>query len=142
MPDSVFVDTNVFVYALDTDEPRKRSIALDVLSNPAHAFVTSTQVLAELYVTVTRKLRRPLPAADAAKRIEELSNLPVVSVDVALVRAAIALSEGAHLSYWDSAVVVAAASAGCRRLMTEDLQHGMDLAGVRIENPFRVLTQQ
>ena len=137
MPDSVFVDTNVFVYALDTDEPRKRAIALEVLSNPADAFVTSAQVLAELYVTVTRKLRRPLPAADAAKRIEELSNLPVVSVDVALVRAAVALSEGAHLSYWDAAVVVAAASAGCRRLVTEDLQHGIDLAGVRIENPFR-----
>jgi len=94
-------------------------------------------VLAELYVTVTRKLRRPLPAADAAKRIEELSNLPVVPVDAALVRAAVALSNDADLSYWDSAVVVAAASAGCRRLVTEDLQHGMDLAGVRIENPFR-----
>ena len=137
MPDSVFVDTNVFVYALDTDEPRKRAIALEVLSNPADAFVTSAQVLAELYVTVTRKLRRPLPAADAAKRIAELSNLPVVSDDVALVRAAVALSEGARLSYWDAAVVVAAASAGCRRLVSDDLQHGMDLAGVRIENPFR-----
>lgn len=137
MPDSVFVDTNVFVYALDTDEPRKRTIALELLSDAEHAVVTSAQVLAELYVTVTRKLRRPLPAADAAKRIEELSNLPVVPIDVALVRAAIALSNDADLSYWDSAVVVAAASAGCRRIMTEDLQHGLDLAGVRIENPFR-----
>ena len=137
MPDSVFVDTNVFVYALDTDEPRKRAIALEVLSDHEQAVVTSAQVLAELYVTVTRKLRRPLPAAAAAKRIEELSNLPVVPVDVALVRAAIGLSNDTDLSYWDSAVVIAAASAGCRRLVTEDLQHGMDLAGVRIENPFR-----
>lgn len=137
MPDSVFVDTNVFVYALDTDEPRKRAIAFEVLSNPTHAFVTSAQVLAELYVTVTRKLRRPLPAADAATRIEELSSLPVVPVDAALVRAAVALSNAADLSYRDSAVVVAAASAGCRRLVTEDLRHGMELAGVRIENPFR-----
>ena len=137
MPDSVFVDTNVFVYALDIDEPRKRAIALDLLSNPSHAFVTSAQVLAELYVTVTRKLRRPVPAADAAKRIEELSNLPVVPLDAALVRAAIALSNDAGLSYWDSAIVVAAASAGCQRLVTEDLQDGEELVGVRIDNPFR-----
>lgn len=137
MPDSVFVDTNVFVYALDTDEPRKRAIALEFLSNPSQAVVTSAQVLAELYVTVTRKLRRPLPAAEAAKRVEELSTLPVIPVDVALVRAAIALSKDEGLSYWDSAVVVAAASAGCRRLATEDLQDGVDLAGVLIENPFR-----
>ena len=48
VPDSVFVDTNVFVYALDADEPSKRAIALELLSTPTQAFVTSAQVLAEL----------------------------------------------------------------------------------------------
>jgi predicted nucleic acid-binding protein len=53
-----FVDTNVLVYAHDEDEPAKREIALHVLEEHADALVLSTQVLAEFYVTVTRKLTR------------------------------------------------------------------------------------
>lgn len=48
-----------------------------------------------------------------------------------------ALSGDALLSYWDAAIVAAAASAGCARLVSEDLQHCMTLVGVVVESPFR-----
>jgi predicted nucleic acid-binding protein len=41
------------------------------------------------------------------------------------------------LSYWDAAIVAAARALGCRDLLSEDMAHGREIEGVRIENPFR-----
>jgi len=41
-----------------------------------------------------------------------------------------------RFSFCDSLIVAAALSAGCRRLLTEDLQHGQRVEGLTIENPF------
>jgi len=41
-----------------------------------------------------------------------------------------------QISFWDSPVVVAAGSARCDILYTEDLNPGQIILGVRIENPF------
>jgi predicted nucleic acid-binding protein len=130
-----FVDTNVFVYAFDTDEPTKREVALSVVRETP-ALVTSTQVLGEFYVVVTRKLARPLPPTEAAAAMEQLAALPVVATDLTLVRSAVATAELHQLAYWDALVVEAAATAGCDRILTEDLAHGSVLRGVTIENPF------
>ena len=40
-------------------------------------------------------------------------------------------------SFYDSLIVAAALEAGCKRLYSEDLQHGQRIQGLRIENPFR-----
>lgn len=50
------------------------------------------------------------------------------------------LAQTAGLSYWDALVVVSAASAGCAVLYTEDLNHGQEIAGVRVVNPFAEAT--
>jgi predicted nucleic acid-binding protein len=126
----------VFVYAFDPGEPDKRHRAIDTLASLSGAVVLSTQVLAEFYVAVTRKLARPLPQPEAASRVRELTKLELVATDASLVTAAIELSQHAQLSYWDAAIVAAAARSGCARLLTEDLQHGSLLSGVRVENPF------
>lgn len=68
--------------------------------------------------------------------MDQLCRLRVVAVDRNLVRAAIELTESVQLSYWDGLILAAARSAGCHRLLTEDLNHGQILGGVRIENPF------
>jgi hypothetical protein len=47
------------------------------------------------------------------------------------------VSERWKVSYWDAAIVEAARAAGCPVLLSEDLQHGMDFAGVRVVDPFR-----
>lgn len=133
-----FVDTNVLVYALDVDEPEKRQAAIDVLSAEGRELVVSAQVLAEFYVTVTRKLRRPLDPDEAAARVAELSQLPVMSLDSSLVATAIAISRQAGISYWDAAIAGAAAAAGCGQLLSEDLEAGAVIAGVRVDNPFLI----
>lgn len=137
MTGSAFLDTNVVVYAFDDDEPEKQERARAVLDAPAtEVLVLSAQVLAEFYVTVTRKLARPLAPASAREAVAALSELPVVSADVDLVLAGIELSDRYQISLWDGLIVQAAVTAGCETILTEDLADGSLLAGVRIQNPF------
>jgi predicted nucleic acid-binding protein len=47
------------------------------------------------------------------------------------------LGSTASISYWDAAILEAARSVGCEVVLSEDLSHGQDYAGIRVENPFR-----
>lgn len=132
---SAFLDTNVFVYAYDDADPVKRDRARDLIVHTPHV-VISAQVLAEFYQVTTRKLATPLPPDRAVEVLAEMSQLEVVPQDAALVRSAAALSRSAGLSLWDAMIVRAAATAGCAVVLTEDLDAGSTLDGVRIQNPF------
>jgi len=138
MSASAFIDTNVLVYVFDHDEPLKQQRAREILEGATPGdLALSTQVLSEFYVTVTRKLARPLDAALATQVVDWLGLLSVVSADLTLVKSAIRTSQSAQLSYWDGLVVAAATRAGCERLLTEDLNDGQRIGSMLIENPFR-----
>ena len=79
--DRTFVDTNVFVYAIDRHAARKRSRAQTLLLTLGSSIVLSTQVLQEFFVTATRKLGVPLSSEDAEQRVDELSRLDVVLIE-------------------------------------------------------------
>jgi predicted nucleic acid-binding protein len=133
-----FVDTNVFVYAIDGSETRKRDVARRVLASSEYGrFVVSAQVMGEFYVTVTRKLAERLSEEEAVNGLSRLENYPTVSVDTALVKDAIETSRTNQISYWDGLIVAAATRAGCERLLTEDLNDGQQIGSVHVENPFR-----
>lgn len=132
-----FLDTNVLGYLYDVSSPAKRQRAREVLQMEGPSAAISTQVLAELYVVLTRKLAVPLPEEDAEAVVRDLASLHVVETDAALVLAGVARSRADRLSPWDALVVEAALRAGCRRLLTEDLQDGRAFGGLRVVNPFR-----
>ena len=134
-----FVDTNVLVYLFDSSAPDKQARARELLAErgPAGELVLSTQVLQEFFVTVTRKLERPLSAEVAEAVVRRLTAYPVVSTTVGLVTAAIALARAHQVSLWDALIVEAAREAGCEELLSEDLADGASFAGVRVKNPFR-----
>lgn len=138
MSGSAFLDTNVVVYAFDDDEPGKQERARAVIAGGGDypTLVVSTQVLAEFFVAVTRKLDRPLAPEVARQAVSDLAVLPVVGADKESVLAGIDLADRHQLSLWDALIVQAAATAGCETLLTEDLADGAELAGVRIRNPF------
>lgn len=132
-----FIDTNVLVYAVGgrgADE-WKRERAFELLE-PA-MFGTSGQVLQEFFVTVTRKLKRPLSAAEASGWVDRLSVRPVAAIDATLVKSAIRVAHRYQISYWDGAIVAAALSLDAPVLYTEDLNDGQLYADVRVVNPFR-----
>lgn len=136
MAERVFVDTNVFIYAEDVSAGAKHERARSVLVGlgDSSRTVISTQVLQEFFVVATRKLG--LSPESARGRVETLARLDVVIVSPALVLAAIDLTRLHGLSLWDALIVRCAAAGGCRRLLTEDLNPGQVLDGVRIDDPF------
>jgi predicted nucleic acid-binding protein len=138
MKGRVFLDTNVLVYVYDADEPTKQALAAErVKSLVADGVaVVSTQVLQEFYVTVTRKLARPVPQDAAEQAVRELASLPVVAIDRPLVLAAIRTSREAHLSLWDALIISAAMTANCSMILSEDMQPGVKIDGLWVENPF------
>lgn len=136
MNDRVFLDTNIFVYAVDTADTEKQKLAQTVLRTTSDAAV-STQVMNEFFVVTTRKLATPLHPDAAAAVIEEMAKLVCVAVDAALVQSAIRAGRRWQLSHWEALMVEAARRARCDRLLTEDLTHGTVYDGLRVENPLR-----
>jgi predicted nucleic acid-binding protein len=138
-PARAFVDTNILVYALAADDPRRSSMAERLMNHlmRTNTFCTSTQVLQELYVTLTRKVETPFSPKRALESLDWIANWHIEPSDYSLVRAAADLSARAQLSLWDSLIVIAAKRSDARRLYTEDLSHGQIMLGVEIVNPFR-----
>ena len=134
----VFFDTNILVYLFDQDVPDKRDRAKVLFQQEVEAgrFVTSTQVLQEFYVAATRNLAVPLPVADAEEAVRALADLSIVPVDSSMILSAIDRSRSMQVSFWDALIIEAALSVGATCLLTEDLQHGRQIDGLRITNPF------
>jgi predicted nucleic acid-binding protein len=131
-----FLDTSVLVYSVDRGEPAKRARAL-VLLGPKSEFdglVCSVQVLGEFFNASRRKLG--MSVEDAQAGVERYATLARVLTDRELVTAAIALCAEKSISYWDALIVAAAARAGAATLLTEDLNDGEQMIGVKIVNPF------
>jgi predicted nucleic acid-binding protein len=99
-------------------------------------FGLSAQVLQEFYVTVTRKIRKPLSPELAVALMDEYRVFPMVPTDYPLIVAAIELSLRYGISYWDGAIVAAAEALEAHTLYTEDLSHGQHYGRVRALNPF------
>ena len=133
-----FLDTNVLVYAFDRADDRKRHRAAALLDDLARAerLRISTQVLQEFFVTVTRKVAEPMSTREALEIMADLECWPVTLVDPAAIQRAGTLTEEASLSFWDALIVVAAQRSGASTLYTEDLNHGQEILGVVVVNPF------
>jgi predicted nucleic acid-binding protein len=138
MTGRTFFDTNVLVYLFDEDSPSKQARARELFSDQARSgrIVLSPQVLQELYVTVTRKLARPLSAEEALSSLTQLSVLPLVAVDGALILRAVQLHQRDSLSFWDALIVQAALEGNCKTLLSEDMQHGRRFGDLLVQNPF------
>jgi predicted nucleic acid-binding protein len=136
--DRTFVDTNVLVYAYDADAGEKhgraREILMDLWSSGPGA--VSAQVLQEFYVTVTRKLPKPLSRRRAREVVATYQAWPVHSPNVDDVVAASELEERHRFSFWDALIVVSAQRSGATTLLSEDLQPGRRIGGLTITNPF------
>jgi predicted nucleic acid-binding protein len=130
-----FLDSNVVVYAFDGADPSKQRRALEILAD-GQRLVLSTQVLLETWWVLTRRLARPLAEAAAEAVLQQLCRLPVVGADSELVLRAVRISRSHRVAIWDAMILEAARSAGCSRVLSEDLQHGRDFDGLQVVNPF------
>lgn len=133
----VFVDTNVFLYALDRSVPAKLVAARewrDALWKTGLGR-TSFQVLQEFYVKVAAKW--PAGRYDVRIEIGDLLAWRPAVVNMTVLELGWKLQERYSLSFWDALIVAAAKSLDCGYLLTEDLQTGQNLDGVRVISPFQ-----
>ncbi len=137
-PHREFVDANVLVYAFDGSAARKQQAARLLLERlwESSTGCLSVQVLQEFFVTVTKKVAKPLPVDEAAARIREFAAWRVFAPSAEDVLAAIDLHARVKIGFWDAMIVLAASESGCDVLWTEDLSDGQLLRGVRVRNPF------
>jgi predicted nucleic acid-binding protein len=140
MTGGIFVDTNVFVYARDTAQGEKHARAVEWLERiwRDQTGRTSMQVLSELYVTLTRKLRPGLTADAAWDDIEALLAWNPFPTDRDLITRARRVEARYRTNWWDGLVVAAAQLQDCDLLLSEDFQDGMQFGTVTVVSPFRL----
>lgn len=131
-----FLDTNILVYAAAGGEGEevKRQQALRLIAD--YNFGLSAQVLQEFYVTVVRKIDKPLRPTEALEWIEQLEAFPCQPIEPSLIKIGVEISQRYQISYWDGAVIAAAEALGAETLFTEDLSHDQKYGPVRVVNPF------
>lgn len=134
----IFVDASVLVHARDAGESQRQPLARGWLEWlwAERLGRTGMQVLSEYYVTVTRKLKPGLSEERAWDDVEALMQWHPQPVDRATMERGRTIQARYRLSWCDALVVAAAREQGCALLLSEDLQDGALIDGVRIRDPF------
>lgn len=132
----VALDTNVLAYAEGVNGIEKRDIVLELLRNlPQGTAVVPVQVIGELFNVLTRKAGKS--RADAREAILGWRDaFPLVETTPEVMLAAADLATDHHFGIWDAVILTVASQAGCRLLLSEDLQDGFTWGGTTIVNPF------
>jgi predicted nucleic acid-binding protein len=133
-----FCDTNVIVYAYDTTAGVKHDQARVLLERMwlNGVGVVSVQVLQELFVTLTRKVARPLAPAGARAIVADLATWNLVQPTAPDVLEAIDATIRWKTSFWDAMILTAAQRAGATVLWSEDFSDGQQFDAVTVRNPF------
>jgi len=135
-----FIDTNLFIYQLEALDERKSTIAGRIIRQGVETgnACISFQVVQECLNTVLRKAEIPLDSRGARAYLETvLAPLFRVPASIGLYHRSLDIQARYRYGFYDALIIAAALEAGCTRLYSEDLQHGQQIEGLTIENPFR-----
>jgi predicted nucleic acid-binding protein len=139
MRDVSFIDTNILVYAYDSEAGRKHNMAMELMDNLwiARNGVLSTQVLCEFFATVTRKIPNPVSIDHAREIIEDYaSSWRIITITQDIILNAIGIVKDHAFSFWDALIWSAAKHSGAIRIYTGNFQHGLVIDGVEFADPF------
>ena len=132
----IALDTNILAYAEGVNDVARRNSALDVVRKlPQEGTFLPVQALGELFHVLVRKAGREASAARAAV-LGWCDAFSTIETSPTVLLAAMDLSADHQLTIWDAIMVSAAAEAGCRLLLSEDLHDGFTWKGVTVTNPF------
>jgi predicted nucleic acid-binding protein len=137
MTDPDFLDTNVLVYAYDSGDPQKSSIAQGLVMRALNGeMIISTQVLAELASTLLHKISPPTKPDEVDLILDVLSPIKAITPDVDLIRRAVQARAQYGVHFYDGMILAAAERGRCRKIWSEDLNAGQIYFGAVVENPF------
>jgi predicted nucleic acid-binding protein len=136
--DKIFVDTNILIYAYDVSAGAKHATAVQILTElwDSGRGVLSTQVLQEFFVSITRKIPKPIKDHLATNIVSDLLRWELIVNDGDSILEASRLVSRYRFSFWDCLIIQAALKSGCDILLSEDLSDGQVIESTRIHNPF------
>jgi predicted nucleic acid-binding protein len=137
MTASEFLDSNVLVYAYDSVDRRKSSIARDLVRRAIDGqVVASSQVLGEFAVTLLHKMSPPAVPYDVLAILDGLGPIQLIPVDSDTVRRAVEAKAEYGIHFYDGMIVAAAERGGCRMIWSEDLNPKQRYFDIEVLNPF------
>jgi predicted nucleic acid-binding protein len=139
MSDRFFLDTNIFAYAFDANAPAKAKKAAALVRRAVDTGegIVSYQVVQEFFNVSFRRFAQPMTVAEAEQYlITVFRPLLAVHSSPALYFEALRISGKHRLAWYDSIIVASALEGQCETLYSEDFQHGRQIEGLRVENPF------
>lgn len=132
----VALDTNILAYAEGVNGAPMKKTALELVGKlPQDETLLPVQALGELFHLLVRKAGRP-PGKARAAILGWQDAFPVIETSAPVMLAAADLATDHQLGIWDAVILSAAAEAGCRLLLSQDLQSGFTWKGVTVTNPF------
>jgi len=140
MSDRAFLDTNIFVYSFDKSAAAKQERARELITRGLQdgSAVVSYQVVQEFFQVALNRFEDPMTIEECHEYLGAvLAPLCQVFPDADFYRKGLDLKRVSGFSYYDALILAAAIRGGCRRLLTEDMQDGREIEGLRIVNPFR-----
>ena len=140
MKGKIFLDTNIFVYSIDSsaEQKEKRNVARRLVKTHIReeSGVISIQVIQEFFQVATTKVRTPISAEDALEFMQYMASLQIVTPDFDTVVAAVRIHQKHSISFWDALILQAAEDAGAGVVYSEDLKAGQRYGAVQVVNPF------
>jgi predicted nucleic acid-binding protein len=131
----VALDSNILIYAEIEPESEKGARSADLILRAARNGVIPAQVLGEYLRFVQRRVPQAFDDAIRQASIYRAAFLTPPTTD-AVIDTACALARTHRMQLWDCVVCAASAQAGAKVLLTEDMQDGRILDGLRLINPF------
>ncbi len=130
------LDTNILAYAAGINDAARQTAALALLETlPDDAVVIPVQALGELFHVLVRKAGWPVEQARQVM-LGWRDGFETVATTPEILAAAAELGVTRQFTIWDGIMLAGAAAAGCRLLLSEDMQDGFTWEGVTVVNPF------
>jgi predicted nucleic acid-binding protein len=139
MSGKFFLDTNIFVYTFDSRARDKAKKAVHLIRRAVDTGegIVSYQVVQEFFNVALRRFSPAMSPAEAEQYlITVFRPLLAVHSSPAIFMEALRITSKHRLGWYDSLIVAAALESQCDVLYTEDLQHGREIEGLRVQNPF------
>jgi predicted nucleic acid-binding protein len=139
MPDRIFVDTNILVYAHDVSAGIKNTTAKNLIQElwENKTGCLSIQVMQEFYVNVTQKVPNRMDNVTAIEIVRDLTYWNVHEPKIDDVINAVDIQLRYQISFWDAMILQSALQLECNLLLSEDLDPGQVYDCIKLINPFQ-----
>lgn len=132
----ITIDTNILIYSIDADAGDRHELSRQFVDDAVDKnCVLTLQALSEFYWAVTRKEK--MSREDAKAQVVDWQWLfPIIVAQTSTLTMAMQAVTSHRLAFWDAIMWATARQNSVDVLYSEDFQHGQNIGGVSVQNPF------